>query len=118
MRDGVEDVLDRFAQLETLPYVSVITVVELYGGVAHDRDPTGPRGRALRRIIDNSDLLGFGLREAQAYGEIVAELGFARGLIIDRMIAAQALVAGAALVTLNARDFRTIAGLQYEDWAA
>ena len=117
MRDGVEHVLERLALLETLPSVSVVTMIELYGGLAGDRDLNRSRARALRRIADNFEILAFGVPEAAAYGKIVSQLGFARGLIIDRMIAAQALVAGATLVTLNARDFSPIPGLQLEDWS-
>ncbi len=66
-------------------------------------------------MVDLLTVLPFGSAEAAVYGRIVDELGFARSKIIDRMIAAQALAVGATLVTLNPRDFRSIAGLRLED---
>jgi tRNA(fMet)-specific endonuclease VapC len=53
---------------------------------------------------------------ADAYGSIVAHSGYSRPKLIDRMIAAQALVHRATLVTFNADDFRDIPGLQLESW--
>lgn len=63
------------------------------------------------------EVLPFSTREAAVYRRIVEQLGFSRPRIIDRMIAAQAIVADAALATLNPRDFRDIPGLAIEDWS-
>lgn len=51
-----------------------------------------------------------------AYGRIVAHAGYSRRKLLDRMIAAQALVHRAALVTLNADDFTDVPGLKLEAW--
>ena len=117
LRDGHPHILDRVAELTTSPQLSVITVVELHGGVVRDQDPAQQRRRALDRMVQNFNVLAFGFDEAVAYGRIVAALGFSRRGIIDRMIAAQALVARATVATLNARDFREIPDLQIEDWS-
>jgi tRNA(fMet)-specific endonuclease VapC len=60
--------------------------------------------------------LPFRVEEARAYGAIVARSGFSRPRILDRMIAATALVADATLVTSNPRDFADIAQLKLEAW--
>jgi predicted nucleic acid-binding protein len=53
----------------------------------------------------------------RAHGRIVEQLGYARPHVFDRMIPAQALVAGASVATLNARDFLLIPDLNVEDWS-
>ena len=109
--------LDRTAPLSPVALISSVTVVELEGGVGRAREGREQRRAALIALYETLDILPFGVREAAAYGRIVEALGFSRGLTIDRMIAAQALVADAMLVTLNPRDFRDIPDLQLEDWS-
>ena len=94
-----------------------MSVVELEGGVPVAAEGRDARRQSLDKLYAALDILPFGEREAGAYRAIVAELGFARRLVIDRMIAAQAIVAGAALATLNPRDFRDIPELRVEDWS-
>ena len=118
LRDGDPRILEKAAPLTPVALISAVTAVELESGVSRSVEGREQRRSALEALYETLDILPFGVPEAAAYGGIVAELGFARGLIIDRMIAAQALVAGATLVTLNARDFRAIAGLQLDDWSA
>ena len=118
LREVERAVSDKFAALDRLPMVSVLSLVELEGGVA-----TATRGRSERQelldwIVGTLEIVPFESTHAERYGEIIAELGFSRSKIIDRMIAAQAIVAKAALITLNPRDFRDIPGLTIEDWSA
>lgn len=75
------------------------------------------RRRALDDLYRSVDILPFGPREAGAYRDIVGQLGFSRRNTFDRMIAAQAIVAKATLVTLNPRDFRDVPDLTVEDWS-
>ena len=117
LRENVQSVGDRFAQLGRLPWLSVISVVELEGGVVVAREGGETRRRALDQLYAALDLLPFGEAEAGAYRWIVEQCGFSRRLIIDRMIAAQAIVAGASIATLNSRDFRDIPNLSIEDWS-
>ena len=92
-------------------------MVELEGGVARAEIGRDQRRAALEAMYESLDILAFGLDEASAYGRIISALGFSRGKIVDRMIAAQAIIADATLATLNARDFRGISGLQVDDWS-
>ena len=110
--------MERAEQLRSIALLSVLSIVELEGGV-----PLAPEGAHVRRqLLDElyatMEIVDFGQREARQYGVIVDHLGFSRTKIIDRMIAAQAIVAGATLATLNPRDFRAISGLTIDDWSA
>lgn len=55
---------------------------------------------------------------AEQYGTIVTQNGFSRSRIIDRMIAATALVHGLTLITTNGPDFSKIDGLNLLVWDA
>lgn len=117
LRDVDPRISERIATLESLPVLSVLTVVELEGGVAASGPSKQLRRRSVDAMLELLDVLPFGVAEAAQYGRIVDHIGFSRPKIIDRMIAAQAIAVGAALITLNARDFRRIKGLTVEDWA-
>jgi tRNA(fMet)-specific endonuclease VapC len=53
---------------------------------------------------------------ALAYGRIIAQCGWARGLDYVRMIAAHAISSTSILVTNNKADFRDIPSLSMENW--
>lgn len=118
LRDGDPATLNRIDALVGRPLISVISRVELEGGVY--REPA--RSALLRQRLDTMlaglDQLDFQDEQAVAYGQIVAALGYSRRQVAGRMIAAQAIVAQAMLVTLNPRDFAEIPGLTVEDWSA
>lgn len=96
--------------------LSVVTRVELEGGVYKDMRQAGLRRARTDRILAAFQELPFGAKEATAYAAIVETCGFSRTRILDRMIAATAIVSGATLITMNPRDFAEVPGLALEDW--
>ena len=118
LRDLEPGISHRVADLAPPPLLSVISVVELEGGVANALQGRAHRRRLLDAMLEELEIVPFGVREAEIYGSIVAQLAFARAKVIDRMIASQAIALGATLATLNPRDFRTIGSLAIEDWTA
>jgi tRNA(fMet)-specific endonuclease VapC len=116
LRDLDPDIKRRVASFVLPPIISVITMVELKGGVADASKGGAHRRRLLDEMLDVLKVVPFGPVEADIYGSIVSTLGFARPKVIDRMIAAQAIALGATLATLNPADFRSIPGLKLEDW--
>jgi tRNA(fMet)-specific endonuclease VapC len=118
LRDGDRRLLARQERSAATGLISAVTLVELEGGVGRSEIGRAHRRAALDAIYQTVEAISFTAREAQFYGAIVASLGFARGKIADRMIAATALASDVPLATLNPRDFREIDGLQLEDWSA
>ena len=116
LRDLDPKITRRVASLDRLPILSVLTVVELESGVAQAAGGA-KRRQAVDVLLETLEILPFGPDDAAAYGRIVSQLGFSRPKVIDRMIAAQAIRVGAALATLNARDFRDIPGVNLEIWS-
>lgn len=99
--------------------LSTITVAELEHGVAKSQRPEQNR-LALMEFLLPFVLLDFDHAAAQAYGAIRAGLE-ARGSPIgpmDLLLAAQAVSRGLVLVTNNVREFKKVAGLRIENWAA
>jgi predicted nucleic acid-binding protein len=118
LREGLEPALERAEQLDSIALLSILSVVELEGGVPLAAEGAAIRRQTLDELYATLEILDFGRREANTYRDIVQALGFSRARISDRMIAAQAMVAGAAIATLNARDFRDIPALLIEDWSS
>jgi predicted nucleic acid-binding protein len=116
LRDGDREIEERLSGRPGDSLLSVVSRVELEGGVYRDPTQTQARRRRLDQMLSELNTLPFRVEEAQAFGAIVARSGFSRPRILDRMIAATALVADATLVTNNPRDFADIAGLKMEAW--
>lgn len=117
LREGQEKVLEKTRNLAEIPMLSIVSVVELEGGVAFAPEGVAARRAALDRLLATLEILPFERAEAAAYRSIIETQGFSRRLTFDRMIAAQAIVADARLATLNPRDFREIPNLAIEDWS-
>jgi tRNA(fMet)-specific endonuclease VapC len=116
LRDGDETVTSQVAALEGAILLSVISRVELEEGVYRDRAQVGIRRPRLDAMLAALPVLAFDDAAADAYRQIVEAVGYSRRKLLDRMIAAQALVHRATLVTINAADFRDVPGLELLSW--
>jgi tRNA(fMet)-specific endonuclease VapC len=116
LRDGDPAVTEKVSALDDAVLLSIVTRVELEGGVY--RDPVYREVRRVRldTILATIPTLAFDDAAADAYGAIVASAGYSRRKLLDRMIAAQALVHRAQLVTMNAGDYADVPGLSLLAW--
>ena len=95
--------------------ISAIAHVELLtAAAAAGRNPRLAENLAL--LAQNLDILPFGRKAAEAYGDLLRKTEPKRRRMLDRMIAAQAIAEGRRLVTLTAGDFADLPGLSLEDW--
>ena len=116
LRDGTGAIIAKIAALEGAVLLSVVSRVELEGGVYRDPDQAHLRRPRLDAILEILPILAFDDAAADVCRTIVEVTGYSRRKLLDRMIAAQALVHRATLVTLNGADFRDIAGLSLLEW--
>jgi tRNA(fMet)-specific endonuclease VapC len=116
LRDGDTAVAERVASLQGAVLMSIVTRVELEGGV--HREPAHARARRARLdlLLSAIPTLAFDDLAAATYGSIVAASGYSRLKLLDRMIASQALVHRAELVTFNPDDFSDVPGLTLCAW--
>jgi tRNA(fMet)-specific endonuclease VapC len=68
--------------------------------------------------VNRLPALAFDDLAATTYGAIVASAGYSRRKLLDRMIAAQALVHLATLVTFNPDDFTDVPSLSLLVWTS
>ena len=112
-----ELVLDRFNENAAHLAISSITLAELLPGAEMSSQPQ----RTLAVVEDfcsRLDVLDYGAKAAQHYGQIRASLE-QRGTPIgvnDLHIAAHARSEGLTLVSNNLREFERVDGLLYENW--
>ena len=116
LRDGEPEVSRKVAALDGAVLISIISQIELEGGVYRDPTETHIRRPRLDAILASLPVLSFDAAAALAYRHILAASGYSRRKMLGRMIAAQALVHQATLVTLNPGDFLDIPGLVVLDW--
>jgi tRNA(fMet)-specific endonuclease VapC len=67
-------------------------------------------------MLEAIPAVAFDDQSAEAYASILASAGYSRRKLLDRMIAAQAFVHKATLVTMNAPDFADVVGLDTLVW--
>lgn len=116
LRDGELVVTGKVAALQGAILMSIVTRVELEGGVYRDPAYAAVRRLRLDAMLGAIPTLAFDGLAAETYGSIVASAGYSRRKLLDRMIAAQALVHRATLVTRNGADFADVPGLNLLAW--
>jgi len=116
LRDGDPSVTANVAALAGAVLMSIVTRVELEGGVYRDPVTAGLRRARLDTILEAIPTVAFDAAAADAYRSIVEAAGYSRRKLLDRMIAAQALVHRATLVTMNGDDYSDIPGLTLVAW--
>ena len=112
-----ELVLDRFNENAAYLAISSITLAELLHGAEKSSQPQ----RTLAVVEDfcsRLDILDYGAKAAQHYGQIRASLEQRRTPIgvNDLHIAAHARSEGLTLVSNNLREFERVDGLLFENW--
>lgn len=118
LREGMQDVVRRVEALPRKPFLSAVSRVELESGVYAIAEEQEERRAAVDAMLRLLPLLDFDFEMSEVYGHIVAQTGFNRRKIIDRMIAATAIVGNLTLITTNGNDFADIDGLKLEIWEA
>lgn len=116
LRDGDADVTARIGALDDAILMSVITRVELEGGIYRVPAQAPVRRARLDWILKAIPALAFDDAAADAYGAIVADAGYSRRKLLDRMIAAQALVHRSTLVTMNGAAYADVPNLKLLAW--
>jgi tRNA(fMet)-specific endonuclease VapC len=116
LRDGEPGVTRNITALQGVVLLSIVTRIELEGGVYRDPSLVAIRRPRLEILLATLPVLPFDELAADAYRSIVQVAGYSRRKLLDRMIAAQALVHHATLVTQNSDDFSDIPGLGLLVW--
>ncbi len=114
--EGHEGIAGAVSELVSGFDISALTRSELENGIARDPANAEMRRAMLDAFLATIAVLPFGDDAAAEYGRIVGALGYSRAKTIDRMLAAQAIVSGAQLITMNGDDFRPIADLNLAVW--
>lgn len=108
------DELDLEGLHDIAPVISAITIGELAFGADLGADPDGRRAR-LQRILDQYEVLPYGVEEAKLYGALATLVRAAgrnpRPRRLDLQIAATAAAARMPLLTSNPHDFVGVGAL-------
>ena len=116
LRDRNDAVSAQVSALAGDRCLSILTRIELEGGVVRHPDLQAIRRQRLVLMLASLPTLAFDDAAADRYRDIMVSVGFSRPRIIDRMIAAQALAHQATVVTMNGRDFADIPDLKLIAW--
>lgn len=116
LRNRNRHVLEWAEEFDSVPFLSVVSQVEMEGGVYAKPRFTAERRLTLDTLLEAVTVLPFDEHTALAYRRIVAATGYSRRKIADRMIAATAIVHSLTLVTMNASDFSGIPSLEFTVW--
>ena len=116
-RDGDDWAINRLAEHEGRIALSVLSLAELQRGLYKMPAHTAERQPRLAALLNGIPILPFDEQAVEAYGGIIAALGWSRSRDFDRMIAGHALSTRSVLVTRNLADFRDVPGLEIETWS-
>lgn len=116
LRDGDSAITAKVGALDDAVLMSIITRVELEGGVYREPDHAQVRRARLDAILAAIPTIAFDDAAADACGAIVARAGYSRRKLLDRMIAAQALIHRSTLVTINAGGYADVPRLSLLAW--
>ena len=116
LRDGDQAVAARLAGLKTPPVLSILSRVELEGGIVRTPRLTRERRKRVDNLLSRLAVLPFDGACADAYRHILAVTGWSRARVFDRMIAATAIVHELTLITMNGKDFSDIPDLALAIW--
>lgn len=116
LREGFPEFVRRVEALDRKPFLSVISHAELEGGVYAFADEQPRRRAGVNALLQMLPVIDFDFEMSSVYGKILEQTGFNRRKLIDRMIAATALVANMTLITTNGADFADIEGLKLMVW--
>jgi predicted nucleic acid-binding protein len=116
LRDRDPGVMRKVVELPDAAIISIVTRVELEGGVHRDPSRAAIRRASLDAMLESLPTVEFEDTAADAYRSILEATGFSRRKVLDRMIAAQAIVHHVTLVTMNADDFVDIPDLRVIAW--
>jgi tRNA(fMet)-specific endonuclease VapC len=110
------NVLKKFVEHAGGLFMSALVLTELHRGFYKNIAHRDVRRMQLDILLRQVGVLDFDTAAAEAYGRIIAALGWTKGRDFDRMIAAHAISTHSILVTANEKDFRDIPGLKLENW--
>jgi tRNA(fMet)-specific endonuclease VapC len=116
-RDGNDAVLDKFAEYSGEIFMSALSLAELQRGFDTRQSAAELRRERHRLLLRHLPILPFDTPAAEAYGQIISQLGRIKAHDFDHMIAAHAISTRSVLITNNVADFAGIAGLELEDWS-
>jgi tRNA(fMet)-specific endonuclease VapC len=116
LRDQDREIIIRLFALDDAPKLSLVSLVELEGGVVANADLATARRKNLDTLLAKVVVAQFDRAVVEAYRNIVEAVGFSRRRILDRLIAATAIANDLTLITTNGDDFRDIPDLKLEVW--
>jgi tRNA(fMet)-specific endonuclease VapC len=123
LRDGDPVIKALVGDLDSAPFLSALTWVELESGIYAKPDLAEQRRAAVDVLLVFLPVLDFDAEMAEVCGRILetvpAPITLSAELVEvskGRMIAATALVEGLTLITVNGEDFRDVPGLELMVW--
>jgi len=116
LRDDAASAGPRLARITPQPVFSLITRIELEAGVERVAVLAAMRRQLLNELLAEIEVVMLTAADIASYGRIIAQSGYNRRRVLDRLIAAQAITRNASLVTANTADFADIPGLKLIAW--